>query len=231
MSTLDFEVLASEDGPLGMIWLRERELPSDPGTVITEIMINHELLMSSYHTTSERALASCSLERHPGSALRVLIGGLGLGYTAFEALQSERVEHVEVVELLPPVAEWLRSGRVPLSADLNEDERFTVTTGDIFGQLAAAPERRYDLILIDVDHAPDERLGDTNAGFYTPAGLELAKAHLAEGGVLGVWSYAENSPFADALRKVFAHVDLEAVSFDNVLTEVHENNWLFIAND
>ena len=231
MSDLDFEVLASEDGPLGMIWLRRRALPSRPDTRITEIMINHELLMSSQNTASERALASRSLERHAGSELRVLIGGLGLGYTAFEALRSPRVAQVEVVELLPPVVDWMRHGQVPLSPELNRDARFKVRQGDVYARLARAPRWHYDLILIDVDHSPDERLGPDNASFYTPEGLERAKAHLAEGGVLGVWSYAESSPFADALRKVFAQVEIEAVHFDNALTAEHESNWLFIAHD
>jgi spermidine synthase len=214
-----------------MIWLRQRALPSEPGRLITEIMINHELLMSSHHTASERALASACLERHAGTGLRVLIGGLGLGYTAFEALASPRVGHVEVVEFLSQVVDWMRDGRVPLSADLNADDRFQVVAGDVYARLAAPPERRYDLILIDVDHSPDERLGDGNANFYTPEGLELARAHLADGGVLGVWSYAECSPFAAALRSVFSHVEVEAVSFDNVLSEQRESNWLFIARD
>ncbi len=65
--------------------------------------------------------------------------------------------------------------------------------------------------------------------FYTPGGLELAEAHLAEGGVLGVWSYVESSQLADALRRVFARVDVEPVIFDNRLTEERETNWLFLA--
>ena len=227
----NLEVLAYEESPLGMICLRQRELLSMPGTVVTEITLDHELLVSSYHTASERALATCALERHPGAALGVLIGGLGLGYTAFEVLQSPRVARVEVVELLPQVTDWLLTDQVPLSPDLNSDERLEVVTGDIYAQLSAPPARRFDLILVDVDHSPDERLGDTNAAFYTPEGLELAKAHLAAGGVLGVWSYAECSPFADDLRAVFAHVDVETVSFDNRMTEERETNWLFLARD
>ncbi len=224
-------MLAYEESPLGMICLRRRELLSVPGTVVTEITLDHELLVSSDHTASERALATCALERHPGAALRVLIGGLGLGYTAFEVLQSPRVARVEVVELLPQVIDWLLIDQTPLSPELNGDERFEVVPGDIYALLAAPAVGRFDLILVDVDHSPDERLGDTNATFYTPGGLELAKAHLAEGGVLGVWSYVESSPFADALRRVFARVDVETVSFDNRLTEERETNWLFLARD
>lgn len=231
MTKSNLEVLAYEESPLGVICLRRRELLSIPGTVITEITLDHELLVSSYHTASERALAACALERHPGSALRVLIGGLGLGYTAFAALQSPRVARVEVVELLPQVIHWLVTNQVPLSSELNGDQRFEAVPGDIYALLATPPERRFDLILVDVDHSPDERLSDPSSAFYLPSGLGLARAHLAEGGVLGVWSYAENSRFADALRETFARVDVEVVTFENRLTEECETNWLFLAHD
>jgi spermidine synthase len=231
LSTSNVQVLAYEDSPLGVVCLRRRELLSLPGTVVTEITLDHELLVSSFHTASERALASCALARHGGEGLRVLIGGLGLGYTAFEVLRSPRVARVEVVEFLPQVTEWLLTGQVPLSSELNRDDRFEVVSGDVYALLGAPARRRFDLILIDVDHSPDERLGEGNAGFYAAGGLELAKAHLAEGGLLGVWSYAASSPFADALREVFAHVEVETVSFDNRLTDERETNWLFLARD
>lgn len=229
MTTSNLEVLAYEESPLGMICLRRRELLSIPGTIVTEITLDHELLMSSYHTASERALSTCALARHAGDGLRVLIGGLGLGYTASEILGSTRVASVEVVEFLPQVIDWLRDGLVPLSEELNGDSRFQVVEADVYAMLAAVPARPFDLILIDVDHSPDERLGESNAGFYSEPGLRLARQHLAPGGVLGVWSYSESSPFVSALHRVFDRVDVESVTFDNRLTEETETNWLFLA--
>ncbi len=231
MTTSNLEVLAYEESPLGMICLRRRELLSVPGTIVTEITLDHELLMSSYHTDSERELSTHALERHSGDGLNVLIGGLGLGYTAHEILASPRVARVEVVELLPQVIAWLREGLVPLSDALNCEPRFELVEGDVYAMLAEPATRSFDLILIDVDHSPDERLGEQNAGFYGQAGLERARHHLAPDGVLGVWSYAESSPFADALRSVFPRVDVETVTFDNLLTEETETNWLFFASD
>ncbi len=231
MKTSNLEILAYEESPLGMICLRRRELLSAPGTIVTEITLDHELLMSSYHTASEEALSTCALERHEGDGLSVLIGGLGLGYTAHEVLRSARVANVDVVELLPQVIGWMRDGLVPLSDGLNGDARFRVVEADVYAMLAAAPERTFDLILIDVDHSPDERLGERDAGFYTEAGLRQARRHLAPGGVLGVWSYAESSPFVAALRAVFERVDVEPVTFDNLLTDETETNWLFLAPD
>jgi len=107
----NLEILAFESTPLGDLCLRRRELLSKPGTVITEITLDQELLMSSYNTASERALFGEALARHAGRGLRVLVGGLGLGYTASEALDSDRVTDVEVVELLPQVVRFLRDGR------------------------------------------------------------------------------------------------------------------------
>lgn len=98
MTPSNLEILAYEDTPLGPLCLRRRELLSSPGTVVTEVTLNHAFLMSSYNTASERALATCAIEMHSDAELKVLIGGLDLGYTAHAALASTRVARVEVVE-------------------------------------------------------------------------------------------------------------------------------------
>jgi spermidine synthase len=225
----NLEILAYEDSPLGPLCLRRRELLSAPGTVVTEVTLNHAFLMSSYNTASERALARIGLEMHPGAALRVLIGGLGLGYTAHAALESERVASVHVDEFLPQVIDWMAQDLVPLSSELNADERLRVAPGDVYARLAAEPRETFDLILIDVDHAPHDQLSGTNDEFYTRSGLERARRHLAPGGVLGVWSYAESSPFAEALHDVFDDVRVEPVSFFNDLIGEENTDWLFFA--
>lgn len=231
MAPLNLEFLAYEETPIGMIGLRRRELLSRPGTVVTEITLDHELLMSSHHTDSERALASAALDWHPGDGLRVRIGGLGLGYTARAVLESERVAKVEVVELLPQVIDWVRDGRVPLSAELNADPRLDVVEGDVYAMLDGPAKAVWDLVLIDVDHSPEERLGEDNEGFYGAAGLARSRAHLAPGGVLGVWSYAESPRFEETLRSVFDEVAVLPVHFFNGFTEEDETNWVFLARD
>jgi spermidine synthase len=234
MSPSDLDYLSCEPTPIGLICLRQRAVPGKPGdstAMVTEITLDNQFLMSSENTESERALSSLALEMHAGTGLRVLVGGLGLGYTAYEALRSERVARVAVVELLAPVIGWLAKGLVPLAAELNADPRLTVTEGDVYQQLSQPPRELHDLILIDVDHSPDERLGPSNASFYTAEGLALAKRCLAPGGVLAVWSYAESSPFADALRAVFREVRVESSSFENRVVSGEETNWLFLARD
>ncbi len=231
MGVGNIEILAHEMTPLGILCLRRRELLGRPGTVVTEITLDHEFLMSSLHTDSERALARFALEEHPGRDLRVLIGGLGLGYTAREALQSDRVALVEVIELLPPVIHWLAGGLVPLSAELGAEPRFVPVEGDAYASLLAPPEKTFDLILIDIDHSPDDRLGRASDRFYTADGLAIAKQHLAPGGVLAVWSYEESPPFAEAMRGCFETVRLEPVEFENTLIDTVETDWIFVGHD
>jgi spermidine synthase len=227
MSRFNLEVLAYEESPVGMICLRRRELLSEPGTVVTEITLDHEFLMSSLVTASERALASCALELCPGAELEVLVGGLGLGYTAREALASERVARVDVIEYLPQVIDWMERGLVPLSAELRADPRFSVSQGDAYGFLAAEPGKLYDLILVDVDHSPEERLGSASDSFYTREGLQRARRHLRPGGVLGVWSYAESPEFESVLRSAFDEVHVETETFIHRLLGDEETNWLY----
>jgi len=231
MSPSNLTILAYEDTPLGPLCLRRRELLSAPGTVVTEVTLNHQFLMSSLHNESERALARIAREWHGGRGLDVLVGGLGLGYTAQAALQSDRVARVTAVELLPQVIAWLEGGLVPLSAELEGDQRFAAVEGDVYARLMDPPGERFDLILIDVDHAPDDRLDEANGLFYTVEGLRRARRHLRPGGVLGVWSYAESSPFSRALRTVFDDVRVEPVTFYVAMVEEERTDWLFFARE
>ncbi|MFO0934830.1 MAG: spermidine synthase [Planctomycetota bacterium] len=235
MARPTLEILAYEPTPLGLLCLRRRELPGAPGTHVTEITLDHEFLMSSHLTASEEALARLAVERHAGGALDVLVGGLGLGYTAHAALASPRVARVEVVELLPQVIDWLARGLVPLAGALNADPRLVVTQGDVYARLLAPPARRHDLVLVDVDHSPDEPLAHGDAGpaggFHSAEGLARAKRHLLPGGVLAVWSSAESSPFIDALRRTFASVEAEPITVDNPLIDETQTDWLFFARD
>ena len=229
MSDSNLEILAYEPSPLGILCLRRRELLSQPGTIVTEVTLNHEFLMSSLYTDSERALALTALRMHSGDGLRVLVGGLGLGYTAREALLADRVARVEVVELLPQVIDWLVRGLVPISSELRDERRLVVTQGDVYRRLAGPPDDLLDVILIYVDHSPEERLGEESFRFYTTQGLLAARRHLAADGVLAVWSYTESSPFADALRAVFEQVRVEPVTYDNRLIDQQQTDWLFFA--
>jgi len=221
--------LASAPSPFGTLHLRRRELLSQPGTVVLELLVDQDLLMSSLSTHSERALAQHAIAMRARGELSVLVGGLGLGYTARAALDSDDVTRVEVIELLPELIAWLASGLIPLGDELGRDPRFSVRQGDVYETLAAPPAGRYDVILIDVDHAPEEQLRDASASFYTEETLRKAREHLAPDGILGVWSYAESEAFAELLRRVFREVRVEQLRFTNPVVEEEESNWLFLA--
>jgi spermidine synthase len=227
----NLEILAYEDTPLGPLCLRRRELLSSPGTVVTEVTLDHAFLMSSLNTASERALAARAVEMRSGDRLQVLVGGLGLGYTAAAALESPRVDRVLVVEFLPEVITWLERDLFPLSGALKADGRFSVTEDDVFTRLAAPAEETFHVILIDVDHAPDDPLSAENAPFYTEQGLMSAQKHLAPGGVLAVWSSAENDTFSRALKRVFGNVDVDTVTYFNTMVEESCTDWLFFARN
>ncbi|MGB7325202.1 MAG: hypothetical protein WBD31_10055 [Rubripirellula sp.] len=231
MKPSKLEILAYEDTTLGPLCLRRRELLSEPGTMVTEVTLNHEFLMSSYNTDSEREISSRAILHHGGSGLRALIGGLGLGYTAAEMLRHDQVESVEVVEFLQPVIDWMNGGLVPLSKTINRDERLIVTLGDVYGRLMGPPTTLFDVIVIDVDHSPDDTLGETEHPFYTAPGLAKAKQHLRPGGVLAVWSYAESSSFSSSLENTFTHVTVEPITTENKMVGHQQTDWLFFACD
>jgi spermidine synthase len=223
---LDFEVLAHAESPIGVIILRRRTLPH--GDVI-EMALEHQFLMSDAVTVSERELATRAIAMHGGTDLDVMIGGLGLGHTARAALDSDRVAHVEVVELLPAVIEWTRLGLVPLGKQLVVDPRFHTTEGDVYDRLRRVPANKHDIVIIDVDHSPDDRLGESSDSFYTHDSLELAKRHLAPHGIFGVWSTSESPAFEAELRKTFGEVRVDAIDFLNEAIGGLETNWLFFA--
>jgi len=222
------EIVDWQETKLGTLCLRRRVL-QDPHEVISEITIDEAFLMSSYLTLSERTLSERALALHQGEALEVMVGGLGLGYTAHEALKSSRVRSLEVVEFLPEMIGWTERELIPLAAELKKDTRLSIVEDDVYARLLAPPSALWDLVLIDVDHAPDAPLGGASAAFYGEEGLTKARAHLGEGGVLGLWSYAEHSPFEEALRRVFSEVHVEPVTVFNDLIGEEQTDWLFFA--
>ena len=229
MNTPSLEILESVETPLGLLCLRRRELLSRPGTIVTEVTLDHEFLMSSYNTASEDALASIGIQWHGGVGLSVLVGGLGLGYTAQAALGYPQVERVHVIEFLPEVISWLPRGLVPLAEALSREPRFSVSQDDFFKYLAAPASSSYEIILVDIDHSPDENLDSQNLDFYTPGGLRQVLSHQAPAGVLAVWSSAPNESFAAALRDVFSEVRIETVRWHNELIDEDQCDFVFLA--
>lgn len=219
MSTL-FEELDYCPTPIGPISLRRRHILS-LGQDVYEVILGDEHLMSSLFTTSEIALARRGLAALEGHDLEVVVGGLGLGYTAASVLEDVRVKSLSVIEYLQPVIDWHIEKLVPLTPPLVDDPRCHLIQGDFF-QLAASDDgfTPKDAILIDIDHAPDWLLNEQSKGFYTQDGLEKLARHLKPGGIMGLWSdRPEDENFVKLLKQVFTKAWAEPVTFHNPLQD------------
>ena len=165
-------------------------------------------LMNSRLSGSEEALATLAAERLKGrKAPRVLIGGLGMGFTLRAALASFGGEAaITVVELSPAVVAWARGPMAELFAGSLDDPRVAIREADVAGIIR---ERRaaWDAILLDVDNGPDGLTAAVNDRLYDAGGLGEAKAALKPGGVLSVWSAYRDAAFAARLRRAGFRVE------------------------
>lgn len=230
-----FEVLDWQDTRLGTISLRRRVDPT-LGRELYEAKLDDEYLMSSLFTVAEIELSRLGLAAVDGTDLDVLVGGLGLGYTAVAALEDQRVARLTVVEALGPVIDWHRQGLLPDAAGLAADPRTTLLHADFFAMMRGdeAPEewtpRPLDAILLDVDHTPRHVLHPSHGHLYTQAGLRELAGHLRPDGVFALWSDdPEDAGFMETARAVFASVDAHEVRFDNPLTGGESANTVYVA--
>jgi len=229
---LRFEELDFQPTPMGEISLRRRHDPAARQDVY-EVRLGDEYLMSSLFTVAERALATLALDlldAPADAALRVLVGGLGLGYTAHAALADPRVADLTVVEYSGPVLDWHRRELLPETAGLATDPRCRLVQDDFFVRMGAAPQERYDAILLDIDHTPQHVLHPSHADFYTAAGLRAMAAHLEPGGVFALWS--DDPPdqgFEATLGEVFTEQRAHVVPFDNPVTGGTSTNTVYLA--
>ena len=219
-----FEELGFRQTPIGDLSLRRRrELSLDVD--VYEIKLGEEFLMSSLFTSSEIALADLGLTALQNSTKDILVGGLGLGYTAQTVLKCAGVSSLTVVETLDTVIDWHATGLLPLGPELTGDSRCRFVHGDFFALALSnegfdphSPTRKFDAILVDIDHSPEFLLNPKNAAFYEPDGLLKLATHLQDGGIFGLWSNdLPDTSFTEKLANVFAEAWVEEVTFDNPL--------------
>ncbi|KOV82474.1 spermidine synthase [Nocardia sp. NRRL S-836] len=231
-----FQELDWRRTPLGELTLRRRRDPSS-GEDIHEIKLNDEFLMSSLFTVAEVELARLALAELPGGPLDVVVGGLGLGYTAHTVLDHPHVGSLVVVDALNEVIEWHQQGLIPAGKALAADPRCRLVHGDFFAMLRSGagfdpetPGRQFDAIVVDIDHSPRHLLHPSNADFYEPEGLQRLAALLRPGGIFALWS---NDPpdeeFTAALAAIFTAVRAEVVSFPNPLQGRESTNTVYLA--
>lgn len=186
-------------GDHGEVVLRERE-----GRF--EIIVNGCFLMDTSDGRSERLLVSAALDAHPAPrGARLLIGGLGVGFSLAQAAADPRPGTIVVVERERAVIDWHTTGAAPLRRFAGEghaDPRTRIVHQDLAEHLRES-RAAYDVLCLDVDNGPDWTVDESNDGLYGTAGIALMADALAAGGVLALWSAARSEPFERLLRGRF----------------------------
>lgn len=228
------EELAFHKTPIGDLVLRRRPEPLLKNADVYEVKLGEEFLMSSLFTEGEEQLADIGLAGLTGD-LHVIVGGLGLGYTAAQALNNVNIKSLTVIEAFEEVIGWHHSHLVPNGKVLSSDSRCKLVKGDFF-ELASTgfdrdnPERLYDAVLLDIDHTPDHYLATPNAEFYTDEGLAQLSKQIKDQGVFALWSDDPvDEQFCDKLRKVFGEAVGHDVEFANPYTSGTSVNAVYVA--
>ena len=233
----DFEELDYSETHLGVLSLRRRRMLSLGGIEVYEVKLGEAFLMSSLFHEVEEALAHFGLADLQGEGWDVVVGGLGLGYTAVAALEHREVASLVIVDALQPVIDWHQRGLVPLGEKLTADLRCRMVQADFFARAQSAegfdPDqaaRKFHAVLLDIDHSPENLLHPRNAAFYQPDGLRALAAHLHPGGVFALWS--DDPPeeaFLGLLGGAFATVRAHIVMFPNPLLEGESASTVYVA--
>jgi spermidine synthase len=226
---VEYVEVARCDSERGQLVLRERRPgPEDSsgGPTVLELRANGVFVMDSAEHATEQGLAEAALAVVE-TPRRVLVGGLGLGFTLQRVLGDRRVEQVDVVEIEPALVEWMRDGTIPHGPQLLADRRARVVVADLAQAVIEATPTTYDVMLLDVDNGPGQLVHEANARLYGEIFLHAARERLNPGGALVIWS-AERSPaLAAALTAVFG--DVEEQEHDVLLQDRDEHYWLYAA--
>ncbi len=223
----NYEELDFRPTPIGDLMLRRRRMPELGDTDIYEVKLGEDFLMTSLFHEAEHRLAKLGLAALDRDDLNVVVGGLGLGYTAVSALEDTRVSSLVVIETLEAVIEWHRDGLIPLGGTLTGDPRCRLVQADFFARSRDVtssfdpehPTVKHDAVLLDIDHTPTHVLHRANTHFYTEEGLRELAQHLKPDGVFALW--ADGDPeayFTDRLGKVFARSESHMITFENPIT-------------
>jgi spermidine synthase len=236
---LIFEELDYQETPNGVISLRRRTEPKADNELVYEVKLGEEFLMSSLFVEAEKQLSYLAidrlLEQDSNSHPTVVVGGLGLGYTAKAALEYQAVTAMKVVDIMAPVIEWHRRGILPLGTEVAADERCELVHADFF-ELAATPSEYFgfkepvDAILLDIDHSPSHWLHDSNQSFYAVDSLHKVASKLKPQGIFAIWSNEREDPeFIQHLQTVFPQVENQLIEFANPYSGGTSFNSIYLA--
>jgi spermidine synthase len=221
---VEYDEVARSQSARGELVLRRRHDGAGPS--VLELRANGVFVMDSAEHASEQALADAGLEVVELPA-RVLVGGLGLGFTLDRVLGDHRVEQCDVVEIEQALVDWMRDGTIPHGRRLLADRRARVIVADVASAVAEAGPSSYDVVLLDVDNGPGQLVHEGNAVIYGEPFLDAVREVLAPGGALVVWSAGRSTELLDHLRSSFGAAEEHA--HDVRLQDRDERYWLYVA--
>jgi spermidine synthase len=231
---MKIEELAYHKTPLGELILRRRMEPLLQNKEVFEVKLGEEFLMSSLFTEGEKQLSYLGLAELEGK-LDVVVGGLGLGYTAAAALENEMVRSLLVIDIFQEVIDWHQTKLVPVGGILSGDKRCEMRQGDFFelarmGFDTADNERKFDAVLLDIDHSPEHFLNEKNKSFYGAEGLNSVRKQIKEGGAFALWSNdLVDEKFTKHLESIFGTATAQNVEFANPYTNSISVNSIYVA--
>jgi spermidine synthase len=201
-------VLAREMTSQGEIQLQHWIETDGPGRPVYEIIFNGVFLMASYNERSGKAVATLAIEPLAGErrTMRVLIGGLGIGYTLQAALDYHEIQAVDVVEIEEHIINWAQRFFGELNGHALSDPRVRLIQMDLGDYLLQA-EETYDAIILDVDNGPTWLALESNQRLYERPTLTRVKDLLTEGGVFTVWAAEKCPDFQERLEEVFGQAE------------------------
>ena len=232
---MKIQELAYHKTSLGELTLRRRTETLLQNKEVFEVKLGEEFLMSSLFTEGEKELANLGLGGL-GNELDVVVGGLGLGYTAAAALENKNVCSLLVIDLFQEVIDWHQNKLVPMGTVLPADKRCEMRQGDFF-ELARSGldifdnKRKFDAVLLDIDHSPAHFLDGKNKSFYSAEGLDSLRKQIKEVGAFALWS---NDPadgkFTEHLQSRFGTATAHNVEFANPYTNSTSVNCVYVAH-
>jgi spermidine synthase len=205
------QTIARHIGPRGEVVLRRR---LGAGRSVDELITNGTFAMDSSESSTERMLGELAVPS--GHARRVLVGGLGLGYTV-AAICTKDVDVIDVVEIEECLVDWAYQGMTATLAAVASDPRVRIHSTDVrlvLEGLVDGPTGPWDAIVLDIDNGPDFLIHAENHRLYTETGLRAAYAQLAVGGTLAIWCQGPVPPLHAALQNIapVTHEHLSEVS-------------------
>lgn len=176
------------------------------------VKVNRQPLMGTNANESEKILAELACTRLGGvKGARVLIGGLGLGFTLRRTLELVGKDaQVDVSELMPEIVAWNREHLREVNGSLLEDPRVQVLVEDVFKVISRAPAGHYDAIMLDVDNGPVAMVQDGNERLYQAQGFAVITQALKPGGIVAFWSASQDRAFEKRLSKAGFSVEVVA---------------------